>query len=946
MSLDPRIERILHKVEKPGRYTGGEINQIVKHPAHVAVRLALLFPDQYDIGMSYQGFKILYERVNRREQWWAERAFCPWLDMEREMRAAEAPLWAHESHDPLAVFDVIGTSLQHEMNYTNVLNALDLSGLSPWSALRESVFPIVVAGGEGALAAETLAPFIDVFVTGDGEEVLDDLMLAVEEFKREIRAEGHSLDELHPAGPFVPGKWLHDDRQGWNADLDIPIPNALKKRLFLRIARIQGCYVPALYHFDWNPDGTLAGMSPTEPDVPPFIKKRQFDISTDPGTVSQVIPNVRVVHDRIAIEIKRGCNCGCRFCAAGMINRPLRERTPEHILEIAREAIRNTGYRDISLMSLSSADYTALPTAMRLLQEEFGANTMGLSLPSLRINAFDVEIASIIAQGGKSGFTFAPEAGTERLRRVINKAVDEERFRTTITQVLERGWRTLKFYFMIGLPTETDEDLQGIVELTKYAEEEGRRIAGRSFSLAITLSPFVPKPHTPFQWHPQPDVDELARRVDYVRSRTRSKFVQVRAHNFQGSFVEGILARADRRVAAVVHRAWQRGAKYDSWDEGFDFEAWMLACEDVGIDPTFYANRERGRSEMLPWDHLDPSLGKPFLLRELDKSRKEGETPDCALVRCVKCDVCDDKIRNILAKHESILQREIELDNAALGEVDEMTLVGEAGVRNDAQGPDEPDVVTSEELNRLQQVQPLKDVPENQAVQRVRFTFTKSGDLRWLAHLDLIKLVEMAMLRSGLPVSYTEGYNPRPRLHFGPSLSVGVAGERELFEVQLCRWEDPQNALAKLAAINSPGLQFISVEEVPLHGKAISAIADHAFYRVELVEPDRIDESLVAEKLDAFARAESHIIQVTRGKKVKTRDIKTGVQAVSMDPGAEKGLPVFRMTVSLREGEFLDPVLALRHLLGDILPDDAVPRLIREEIVLAGMEEKSLVPPA
>jgi radical SAM-linked protein len=939
MSLDPRIERILHKVEKPGRYTGGEINQVVKRPADVAVRLALLFPDQYDIGMSYQGFKILYERVNRRQQWWAERAFCPWLDMEREMRAAGAPLWAHESHDPLAKFDVIGTSLQHEMNYTNLLNALDLSGLSPWSALRGSVFPLVVAGGEGALAAETLAPFIDVFVTGDGEEVLDDLMLAVEEFKREMRAEGHDLASLHPAGPFAPGQWISDDRQGWSANFDIPIPNKLKHRLLRRIAGIQGCYVPAFYHFEWKADGTLEGMYPTEPDVPSFIKKRQFDISTDPGTVRQVIPNVRVVHDRIAIEIKRGCNCGCRFCAAGMINRPLRERTPEHILDIAREAVRNTGYRDISLMSLSSADYTALPTAMRLLQEEFGANTMGLSLPSLRINAFDVEIASIIAQGGKSGFTFAPEAGTERLRRVINKAVDEERFRTTITQVLERGWRTLKFYFMIGLPTETDEDLQGIVDLTKYAEEEGRRIAGRNFSLAITLSPFVPKPHTPFQWHAQPDVDELFRRVEYVRSRARSKFVQVRAHNFQGSFVEGILARADRKVAAVVHRAWQRGAKFDSWDEGFNFESWMLACEDVGIDPTFYANRERGRTELLPWDHLDPSLGKPFLLRELDKSRREGETPDCALVRCVKCDVCDTKVRNILAKHESILKREIELDNAALGEVDEMTLVGGAGVRNDAQGPDEPDVVTSEELRRLQQVQPLKDVPENQAVQRVRFVFTKTGDLRWLAHLDLIKLVEMAVLRSGLPVSYTEGFNPRPRLHFGPSLSVGVAGERELFEVQLCRWEDPRNALAKLAAINSPGLEFVEAEEVPLHGKAISALAESAQYRVELVEPDTIEESKVAAKLAEFAAAETLTIQIRRGAKVKTRDIKSGVQQITMLPGPKPGLPVFQMQVSLRDGEFLDPVLALRQLLGDILSEDAVPRLTRESINLSSIPE-------
>src|SRR5690606_1577236 len=283
-----------------------------------------------------------------------------------------------------------------------------------------------------------------------------------------VSAEGVDIASLYPAGPFAPGAGREDTRRGLDEEFKIPLVNTLKRRLLRRIAGIQGCYVPAFYQFQWREDGTLRGFRALESEIPTFIKKRQFDINQDVGATCPVIPNVRVVHDRIAIEIKRGCNCGCRFCAAGMINRPLRERTPEHILDIAREAVRNTGYRDISLMSLSSADYTALPTAMRLLQEEFGANTMGLSLPSLRINAFDVEIASIIAQGGKSGFTFAPEAGTERLRRVINKAVDEERFRTTITQVLERGWRTLKFYFMIGLPTETDEDLQGIVDLTKY----------------------------------------------------------------------------------------------------------------------------------------------------------------------------------------------------------------------------------------------------------------------------------------------------------------------------------------------------------------------------------------------------------------------------------------------------------------------------------------------
>lgn len=597
------IEAILPRVSKPARYTAGEWNAVVKDWASQTVRIALAYPDVYDIGMSNLGLTILYDILNRQPGVVAERVYAPWLDMESEMRAAGLPLFSLETRHPLAQFDVIGFSLSSELTYSNILNMLDLAGLPVLAAERDDECPLVIAGGSGALNPEPLADFIDVFVLGDGEEAVVDLVQVLQEWKR------------RGGGP--------------------------RRELLRRLAAVPGFYVPSFYEVAYNDDGTIREVRPTEPEAAPRPRKR-FLQSLPPAPTRPIVPFLQIVHDRAAIEIQRGCTQGCRFCQAGMIYRPRLERTPEEVAEAARELLANTGYAELSLVSLSSTDHSRILPMVQALRRQFG-DRIKLSLPSLRVDSFSVDIAEAFSGPGKRSLTFAPEAGSQRLRNAINKLVSDGDALRAVEAAFGRGWTSIKMYFMVGLPTETPDDVQGIVELARQVNEIGRRHHGGRARVRVSTSNFIPKPHTPFQWAQQMTADELRPRHELLRRELKRVGVAFSWEEPEQSLLEAVLSCGDRRLGRVIHRAWRLGARFDAWSDGYDWSRWRQALEETGLDPGFYAYREKGLFEVFPWSHIDVGVTAAHLRGEWLKTQREETTEDCAPHKgpCHVCGVQD-----------------------------------------------------------------------------------------------------------------------------------------------------------------------------------------------------------------------------------------------------------------------------------------------------------------
>jgi len=604
-------EDILPHVEKPSRYLGTEHNAVHKDWERTAVRMALAFPDLYEIGMSHLGLSILYGLVNEREDSLLERVFAPAPDMEGELRRRGLPLFSLESYRPLRDFDLLGFTLQYELTYTNILNMLDLAGIPLLAAERGATDPLVIGGGPCAVNPEPLAPFFDAFVLGDGEEVLPEILAVVKEVKAGVRGQGVAW----PGG---------------------------RREILRRLAALGGVYVPSLYRVRYYPDGRVAAVEPQDPYAPARIKRRVVaDLDAAYFPARPLVPYMEVVHDRVMLEIMRGCTRGCRFCQAGIIYRPVRERSAELLQRQAADLLRATGHHEIALTSLSSADYTGIAGLARALVDAYGCLGIGISLPSLRADTFSVDLAKEIERVRKTGLTFAPEAGTQRLRNVINKGVTEEDLLAACRAAFGAGWRRVKLYFMIGLPTETQEDLDGLVELALKVlrEGEGRGPRRKSVEVAVSVSSFVPKPHTPFQWEPQDRVEVLQDKQAYLRRRLRRP-IKYSWHNPLMSLLEAVLARGDRRLGAVILKAWQKGSKFDSWEEHFSWERWAAALAEVGLDASFYAHRRREPDEVLPWDHLDVGVSRAYLWRETRRAKEGLTTADCRWAGCSGCAVC------------------------------------------------------------------------------------------------------------------------------------------------------------------------------------------------------------------------------------------------------------------------------------------------------------------
>lgn len=596
-----QIDQILYHIEKPGRYVGGEYNQISKPWESMDVHVALAFPDIYDLGQPNLGLAILYDILNQQASISAERVYAPWVDMEEAMREHKLPLFSLESKTPLSQFEILGFSLPYESIYTNVLNMLDLANIPMLSKQREIHHPLVIAGGQACFNPEPMADYIDAFVIGEGEEII----LEITDAYRAWESSGTSRSDL-----------------------------------LLALAQIHGVYVPSFYSVTYHDEGQVGSIKPLHESVPEIVTKR-IVAKLPPPVTRFIVPNIDIVHDRIAVEIMRGCTRGCRFCHAGMVNRPVRERSVDEILDAIDQGLASTGYESASLLSLSSSDHTHIVDLVQQTYQRFAEKKVQVSLPSLRIASFSVSLMDELKDlKPAGGFTLAPEAATERMRAVINKPLDEAEFLATVRTVFEHGWLSLKLYFMIGLPGESMEDVEAILTLSKKVLSIGKQVKGNRVKVHIGLGSFIPKPHTPFQWYGSEQLETLKEKIYFLKDGARKAGIKLTYNSPESTLVEMWLSRGDRRIGQVIYQAWKNGARFDAWNDRFNKQAWLDAFASVGLDPDFYSYRERDLNELLPWEHISTGVRKQFLKRDLLASQA-GETREDCRENCFYCGILD-----------------------------------------------------------------------------------------------------------------------------------------------------------------------------------------------------------------------------------------------------------------------------------------------------------------
>ncbi|GAB4427363.1 MAG: TIGR03960 family B12-binding radical SAM protein [Anaerolineales bacterium] len=592
--IEQKLDRILLKVQKPGRYVGGELNTTIKDWNSVQTKVALIFPDLYDLGISNVGLKILYDQINQRDDALAERAYAPWVDMEAQIREHGIPLYALESKQPLACFDIIGFTLPYETLYTNTLNILDLAGIPVKSAERDDSHPIIIAGGHSTLNPEPMHAFIDAFVIGEGEEVIHDIIEVVQ-------------------------------------------ANPTRQEKLLALAHIPGVYVPNFYQPHYLDDGTLSHIEALLDDIANPVVKRMVGKLPPPPT-KFIVPNINVVHNRASVEIMRGCTRGCRFCHAGMITRPVRERSVDEIIEAAVRAVEDTGFEELALMSLSSSDFSHIVELTNAISDRFKGQKLTISLPSLRIESVSIDLMDKLREHYSGGFTLAPEAATERMRRIINKPISDQEIIDTTREIYRRGWKTIKLYFMIGHPSETMEDVKAIANLAKAVIGEGRKVAGMGIKLHVGFNTFVPKPQTPFQWVPLETKENILEKQDVLRKMLPDRNIKLSWNDPEDSMLEAWLTRGDRKIADVIYTAWKNGAKFDAWGDQMKFDIWMDAFKEHNLDYTFYIHRQRRADEVFPWEHITAAVRKNFLFQDFRMSLEGEIRVDCRL-NCYACGI-------------------------------------------------------------------------------------------------------------------------------------------------------------------------------------------------------------------------------------------------------------------------------------------------------------------